>query len=166
MSVILSTGDWVSLVPCPFQGVGISGTRSLPGHVDMSGVGMSNHPHPSSWNLGYHEIWSASGQYAFYYNAILLKLGRLCQISQVLKIPVVSKEATCSFHGLMLLVSNVNSYWWSFFPLTNLTKSSSLQNGKTQTAQLFLILEGDKNLTRSIVLDFRRGQEPHTFNCS
>ena len=30
-SVILFTGWWVSLVPCPLQGVGISGTRFLPG---------------------------------------------------------------------------------------------------------------------------------------
>ena len=52
-------------------------------------------------------------------------------------------------YGLMLPVNNVKSDWWSLLPLTNLTNSSSLQNGRTQIAQLFLILEGDKNLTRS-----------------
>ena len=49
------------------------------------------------------------------------------QTSRV-KTPVVPKDFTLSFIldcGRLLLVS-----WWSFFPVTNLTNSSSFQNGK------------------------------------
>ena len=64
----------------------------------------------------------------------VLKFKSNCQISQVLEIdlPLVSKEATCSFLlmstcGLLLVISE-NSLLF----LANLTNSRSLQNVKTQ----------------------------------
>ena len=75
----------VSLVPCPFwEGVDISGTRSLPGGVYVQWVGT----HPSQWDLrgwvstpqpppkkywdlGHHKIRSVSGRYISYWNDVL-----------------------------------------------------------------------------------------------
>ena len=54
--VCLSTasGGWVSLVPCPFQRVGISGSRSIPGGVGMSRgwvcQGGGGYPPPILWD--------------------------------------------------------------------------------------------------------------------
>ena len=42
---------------------------------------------------------------------------------------LVLKEAAC---GLLPLVGNVKSYWWSLLSLANLANSRSVQNGKTQ----------------------------------
>ena len=56
--------------------------------------------------------------------------------SLVFKIHVMHKgEATYSFYcvytyGLLLLVSYVNTYWWSLLALINLTNSSLLQKEK------------------------------------
>ena len=62
-----------------------------------------------------------------------------CQVSQVYKIPVVPKEAICSFlRDYLDLVTNVKSYWWSLLPLNNLTNSNSLQNEKTQIFSIFI----------------------------
>ena len=63
-------------------GAVISGTRSLLGGGHVREVSMSRGwvppdmgPQegwilPQNWDLGYHEIWSASGQYASYWNAV------------------------------------------------------------------------------------------------
>ena len=66
-----------------------------------------------------------------------LKLNRICQISQLFRIPAVTNHATpfMTISELLLLVSNVKLLWWSLLPLTNLTNSRSLQNGKTQLFQ-------------------------------
>ena len=50
-------------------------------------------------------------------------------------IPVVPKEGTYVFPalptcGLLLLINNVKSYWWSFLPLTYLTDFSSMSKTK------------------------------------
>ena len=63
-----------------------------------------------------------------FFFSFLIRIG---QIFQVLRIPVVLKEAICSFlHecSLLLLVSYVKLYL-----LTTLTNSSSFQNGKTKS---------------------------------
>ena len=81
--------------PMSFLGVGISGPRSLPRVGYVKGVGMSRGGHgiwelkrgrysppghgttegvgysPLPPDMGYNGIWSASGRYASYWNAVL-----------------------------------------------------------------------------------------------
>ena len=74
---ILSTG--ISVVPCSFLGVGISGTRSL------MGVGMSADWIPATFlpptpEMGYNGIRLASGRCASYWNAFLFEIDFCSQI--------------------------------------------------------------------------------------
>ena len=64
-------GGWISLVPCPFQGVGTSSNRSLPGVVAMSNciwgwMGMleTGTPLPKYIGIEYYRIPSTSDRYA------------------------------------------------------------------------------------------------------
>ena len=55
---------------------------------------------------------------------------RICwEVKKVKEVVSSFAVTTC---GLLLLASNVKLDWWLLFPLTNLTNSISLQNGKTQ----------------------------------
>ena len=61
-------------------------------------------------------------------NYIVLTFGR-CKPILIRAITLFNRNRTTC---LLLLVSYVKSYWWHLLPLTNLTKSISFQNGKTQ----------------------------------
>ena len=58
---------------------------------------------------------------------------------------VVFYMTTC---GLLLLISYVKSYWWSFFPFDKFSKFEFIQNGKTQMNSFYLFATDSKTRTK------------------
>ena len=58
---------------------------------------------------------------------------------------VVFYMTTC---GLLLLISYVKSYWWSFFPFDKFSKFEFIQNGKTQINSFYLLATDSKTRTK------------------
>ena len=50
--------------------------------------------------------------------------------------------------GLLLLMSYVKSYWWSFFPFDKFSKFEFIQNGKTQMNSFYLFATDSKTRTK------------------